>query len=91
MNRERRNELNKAVGLINSARASIEEAKDIIDNCQSEEQDAFDNLPESMQEGDRGDAMQDNIDTMDEALSELDDVVSTLEEQSNNLQDMIER
>lgn len=36
----------------------ISQAKDILEEVKDEEQEAFDNLPESFQYGERGDQMQ---------------------------------
>jgi len=66
MNRERRKLLERASALRDEALALLEEVRD-------GEQDAFDNMPPSFQEGERGAAMQ-------ETLSALDDVIGTLED-----------
>lgn len=39
-----------------------------------EEQDALDNMPESLQEGERGQQMQEYIDTMDDVRYNIDDI-----------------
>ena len=58
--------------------------KEQIESVSEEEQEAFDNLPESIQYSERGDAMSDYITDLDDAASSIDDVMSTL-------QDIIER
>lgn len=45
-----------------------------------EEQDAFDNSPESIQESDRGMDMQENIDELNDVCYELDNLVDRLQE-----------
>lgn len=68
MNKERRKEIDRASTL-------IAEALEIITNVKEQEEEAFDNLPESMQEGDRGQKMQeciDALDTIDTALQEAE-------------------
>lgn len=65
MNSKRRSELNRALGLLRSAHAIVETARD-------EEQYSYDNLPEQFQEGDRGDAME-------EAISNLEDAIDAIE------------
>ena len=67
MNAARRKQIMKAIGMVADARAILEEVKD-------DEQEAFDNLPESFQYGERGDQMQDFIDALEEAVSSLEDV-----------------
>ena len=58
--------------------------KEQIESVSEEEQEAFDNLPESIQYSERGDAMSDYITDLDDSASSIDDVMSTL-------QDIIER
>jgi len=49
-----------------------------LDNLQNEEQDAYDNLPESLQNAEKGEQMQECIDALDQAKSELEAVMDTL-------------
>lgn len=67
MNAARRKKIQKAIEMIADARAMLEEAKD-------EEQDAFDNMPESIQYSERGETMEEYIDSLEEAISSLEDV-----------------
>ncbi|OHV24925.1 hypothetical protein EOS93_25295 [Rhizobium sp. RMa-01] len=72
MNKERRKEIARAA-------AMIEEAKSILETCRDEEQDYYyDNMPESFQNGDKGDVAQVAIDGLDEVISSLEDVVSSV-------------
>lgn len=57
----------------------IQNAHDVLEEVRDEEQDAFDNLPEGLQDSERGDLMQEAVDTLDEAIDTLDDVLSSLE------------
>lgn len=65
--------------------SAIEEASAAIEEIKDEEQEAFDNLPESLQQGDKGQVMEAAISALDTAISSLGDidvasVVSALEE-----------
>lgn len=71
MNKVRRKRLAEAIDLINQAKGILEEVKD-------EEQEAYDNLPESFQYGERGEQMQEYIDSMNEAYENLDEMENTL-------------
>ena len=54
----------------------------LLDDIQSlleEEQNAFDALPESLQEAERGEAMQEAIDNLDAASSSVEEAVESLE------------
>lgn len=73
MNNARRKELEKAL-------EKIGEAKDIIQNVLDEEQDAFYNMPESFQEGERGERMQEAIGNLEGAVDSLDEVESYIED-----------
>ncbi len=71
MNKERRKKIQEAENLL--VRAS-----EIITECFEEENEAYDNLPESIQLGERGDEMTEYIDLMSEAIEDLDTVCTDL-------------
>lgn len=70
MNKSRREQLERAAAL-------IEEAKQIIEFVCEEEQQAYDNMPEGFQDGERGEKMTTAIDAMEDAISSLDEVFGT--------------
>ena len=76
MNQDRRKRLEKIQGLIDDAIAQLEEIRE-------EEQEAFDNMPESIQDGERGETMQEHISNMEDVESSLDDARSVLEDVVN--------
>lgn len=65
MNKVRRKALADIIDLIEEVRERLEMVRD-------EEQEAFDNLPESFQCSERGEAMEEYIYTMEEVLEALD-------------------
>lgn len=71
MNKPRRKELEKALSLLG-------QAQDIIEAVKDDETDAYENLPESFQESERGEQMSEYIDSMDESLSYLDDIADMI-------------
>ena len=73
MNKDRRKKLEKAFEMIEQAKSILQEVKD-------EEQDAFNNLPENFQNGERGEEMQNYIEMLDEAYGYLDDGNSVVEQ-----------
>lgn len=77
MNEKRRKQLANAVEVLNNVLELLEEVT-------ADEQDAYDNLPESIQDSDRGEAMQENVDDMEDASSSLQDII-------DQLQDIIDR
>lgn len=64
MNKQRRKELDTIY-------RKIEDLMQDLETVCGEEQDAYDNLPESLQESDRGETMYNAIDNMESALSSL--------------------
>lgn len=73
MNKERRDRLDRAVGLLSEARG-------LIEDVEIGEQDAFDAMPESLQTGERGDRMQEVIYALREAVAAIEGVETELEE-----------
>jgi ribosome recycling factor len=71
MNKQRRAEITKAVNM-------IEEGKAILESVRDEEQDTFDNMPESLQGGEKGSAMEEAVNNLDEAINSLDETVGTV-------------
>lgn len=74
MNRERRKQIEAATAKIAEAEAALQAAQEIIQEVRDDEEAARDNLPESLQDGERGQAMQEAIDALDSALSDIEGV-----------------
>lgn len=62
----------------------LDELKGLIDGVLCEEQEAFDNLPESLQDCERGEAMQEAIDALESAVSSCEEVDEYLTEAQNH-------
>lgn len=73
MNNDRRNRITEAQEHLSLARSMLETVRD-------EEQEAYENMPESLRESERGLKMEEGLDTLDNALSDLEDMESSLEE-----------
>ena len=74
MNAARRRDLALVALKLRALATSLDEIKSDLQPVLEEEQEAFDNLPESLQDGDRGQAMQGALDTMQEILDDLDNL-----------------
>lgn len=72
MNKERRDRLSKVLSTIEEAKAEIEAIRD-------EEQETFDNMPESFQNGERGEKAQAAADAMESAVSSAEEIESYIE------------
>lgn len=57
----------------------IEELRDELDELKGEEQDYFDNMPESLQGGEKGEASQTALDAMQEAYDALDQAADSVD------------
>ena len=77
MNKERRNRIAEIMDKLN-------EIADEICEVAQEERDAFDNLPESLQYGERGEAMEAAADELEDVSSEVSDLATRLEELINS-------
>lgn len=72
MNKSRRKRLSEIAD-------ELENLYQDLDAVASEEREAYDNLPESLQEGDRGCAMEEAADELDDICGELDDLRQRIE------------
>ena len=71
MNADRRKRLNE-IGL------HIASMKDDIQALLDEEQEAYDNMPESFQNGERGEKAQEVISTLEDAINHCDEIEGAL-------------
>ena len=81
MNAQRRKALKQIVKDLEEAKdaaakldATLSDVKGDLESLRDEEQEYYDNMPESMQGGDKGDTAQTAINAMEEALSSLEDL-----------------
>ena len=72
MNKSRRKELSRIA-------EELDNLREDLDAVASEERDAYDNLPESLQESDRGCAMEEAADELDDICGELDELRQRIE------------
>lgn len=72
MNKERRDRLSDVI-------ASLEEAKDLLEDVKNDEQDAFDNMPVGLQCSERGSKMEDYVELMEDAGDQIDNVCEFIE------------
>lgn len=73
MNRDRRKRLMQLSEKLSEVRTSLE-------SILEEEENAFDNLPESIQESEKGERMQEYIENIGEAISNIEETEACLEE-----------
>ena len=73
MNKDRRSRLDELKEQLTGIMSGIEEIRD-------EEEAAYENLPESLQESERGEAMQNAVDTLGDIFDTLATCIDDLEE-----------
>ena len=78
MNDKRRRRISELKTQIDFANNYLKEASKKLSSILSEEQDAFDNMPEGLQSSYRGMCSEDAIDNMEEASEKLDEVIELL-------------
>jgi ABC-type transporter Mla subunit MlaD len=71
MNKERRTQIEEILNELGNL-------KDQVDALASDEQDAFDSMPEGLQNSDRGQSMEASADALDEAGALLSEVLGLL-------------
>lgn len=73
MNKQRRKRLSEAFD-------KLCEVGEILEEVKSDEQDAYENLPENFQYGERGEEMQNYIEMLDEVDGYVEDAKSVIEQ-----------
>ena len=76
MNKARRRTLNDAI-------SRLQEVEGILEVTKDEEQEAFDNLNESLQDSERGDTMSAAISAMESAITSVQEAIAELENAVN--------
>lgn len=71
MNKERRKEIAAVI-------ADVEQCQSLIRDIHSEEQDFFDNMPESFREGEKGERADAVVNHLDTAITNLDEAIEEL-------------
>jgi F0F1-type ATP synthase membrane subunit b/b' len=83
MNKNRRDRLSKLADLISEFAGKLEDAVSEAESLRDEEQEAFDAMPESLQQTDRGQASE-------AAISAIEELVSSLETARDSLQEGVD-
>jgi uncharacterized phage infection (PIP) family protein YhgE len=89
MNDTRRKSLADIRSRIELALGELGNAKEELEDVINAEQEAFDNMPEGLQQTDRGQAMEDGLSTLDDASSTLDDSISSLEDIMGQIDEVV--
>ena len=74
MNAQRRKALKAVITKLEDLESLRQEIKEELEDIMDEEQESFDNMPEGLQESDRGQQMQEYISTMEGVFDDLSDM-----------------
>ena len=89
MNKAQRKELAKIQERIADIQADIQSIREDIESIKEEEDEKYDNLPESLQYGEMGEKLQENSDILDNLMDDLDNADSTLQDVYENIEELM--
>lgn len=78
MNKEQRKVLDKLKEELGVIIGKLDDIKSEIDAVKDEEQEKYDNMPESFQSGEKGEKVESGITYLDEVSGNLDEAIETL-------------
>lgn len=87
MNNERRKQLKAIAKQLGTIADNLEDQQILLEQIYDDESEAFDNMPESLQQSDRGIEMEEGIGTLEEQKDDLANMADNLHEIISALQD----
>ena len=87
MNNDRRKQLKSVAKRLGTIADALEEQQILLEQIYDDESEAFDNMPESLQQSDRGIEMEEGIGTLEEQKDDLANMADNLHEIISALQD----
>lgn len=94
MNKERRKAINELVGEIrvleNKMTSLVQEIESAVEVILGDEQDAFDNMPESHQYAEKGEAAQEAINSLEYADGEIGGWISDISDKADEIISFLE-
>jgi len=91
MNQERRAKIEKLIDQVQTAAFEMREFYNELTSLQEEEQEAFDNLPEGLQQAERGQQMEAIASALEDALSTLDSAINDVESAASDVESALEQ
>lgn len=91
MNKIRKNIISEKIKELKSIQSQVETIIEELEEVRNDEESAYDSLPYGIQESERGETMQENIEELDEQLSAIEELTSNIEEITGGLQDIIDK
>ena len=90
MNNARRKAITEAMEKTLTVIGTLEEAKGDLESLRDEEQDAFDNMPESRQQSERGQASETAISELDEVITKLEKAIDAISDAQSNAENAVQ-
>ena len=91
MNQERRAKIEKLIDQVQTAAFEMREFYNELTSLQEEEQEAFDNMPEGLQQAERGQSIEAISQALDQALSTLDDAINDVESAASEIESALDQ
>ena len=91
MNQERRAKIEKLIDQVQTAAFEMREFYNELTSLQEEEQEACDNLPEGLQQAERGQQMEAIASALEDALSSLDSAINDVESAASDVESALEQ
>ena len=85
MNRKKRQILASSIASIQSGLECVQQASQLVDDVLEDERACYENMPDSLQDSDRGCSMSEAIDHLEDASDSLHEVLTMLEEAESSL------
>ena len=89
MNKTQRKEPTKIQERIADVQANIQDIRADIEAIKDEEDEKYENLPESFQYGEMGEKMQENSEQLECVMDDLDNADSTLQDVYDNIEELM--
>lgn len=74
MNNDRRKDIRRAIALLEEIQGKMDEARGILEDAGTAEQEYYDNMPPNMQDGDKGSAAQNAAEVLSSLVERIDDL-----------------
>lgn len=91
MNLERRARIEKLIDQVQTAAAELRDFYNDLTSLQEEEQEAFDNLPEGLQQAERGQQMEAIASALEDALGTLDSAIDDVESAASDIESALDQ
>ena len=88
MNNKTRKKLSEISDKYTSIATMIEDLKTELEYIQEEEQDKYDNLPEQLQDTEKGNALYESAESIEELVNRIDDLATELYDIANDIESL---